>query len=161
MHTHGHNTHTHTHMRTHTHTHAQKGTAKQRMLTQSSCVWRGWYRLVFSLHSSLTLTHSLASTLSQTCWTAAFAWRCHSSPCGSDVRRKKKTKNLKALIRNAFISSKGSLFLFFHLSTSSVAVSQLFDIFPEENVLSCNKPVVSRSSPHLTLLFPPPFFPNQ
>lgn len=72
-----------------------------------------------------------------------------------------KKKSLKALIRNAFISSKGSLFLFFHLSTSSVAVSQLFDIFPEENVLSCNKPVVSRSSPHLTLLFPPPFFPNQ
>lgn len=86
--------HTHIHMRAHMHTHtrahAQKGKAKQRMLTQSGCVWRGWYRLVFSLHSSLTLTHSLASTLSQTCWTAAFAWRCHSSPCGSDVRRKKK-----------------------------------------------------------------------
>lgn len=85
-------THTHAHAHnTHTHTH-RKARQKQRMLTQSSCVWRGWYRLVFSLHSSLTLTHSLASTLSQTCWIAAFAWRCHSSPCGSDVRRKNKTK---------------------------------------------------------------------
>lgn len=58
------------------------------MLTQSASVCKGWRRLVFSLRSSLTLTHSLASTLSQTCWTAAFAWRCHSSFCRSDDGRK-------------------------------------------------------------------------
>lgn len=58
------------------------------MLTQSASVCKGWRRLVFSLRSSLTLTHSLASTLSQTCWTAAFAWRCHSSLCRSDDGRK-------------------------------------------------------------------------
>lgn len=51
---------------------------------------------------------------------------------------KGKKKSLEILLGNAFVS-----FLFFHLCTSSVAVSQLFDIFPEENVLCFNEPVAS------------------
>lgn len=79
-------------------------------------VCRGRQRRGFSPRSSLTLTPSLASTLSQTCGTAAFAWRCHSSLCRSyDGRGKKKKekkerigvkrkKSPQAPIGNAFIS---------------------------------------------------------
>lgn len=89
------------HARAQAHRHPARGEAKHLMLTQSASVCRGWQRLVFSRRSSLTLTHSLASTLSQTCGTAAFAWRCHSSLCRSDDRggggdkEKKERKGVK------------------------------------------------------------------
>ena len=68
--------------------------------------------------------------------------------------RRKGREGVKRKSPKAFISSRVSLF--FHLSTSSVAMSQLFDIFPEETVLRFGEPVVRRPSPHLTLRSPPP-----
>lgn len=152
--------------RAHSHTDTQReaGTASDADSERSVC--RGWQRLVFSLRSSLTLTHRLASTLSQTCGTAAFAWRCHSSLCRSydgrgkrkkrkKKKRKKRSEKKKAPRLPSEMPSFLGASLFCHLSTSPVAMSGLLDIFLEENTLLFPEPVVSGSSPHLTLGSPP------
>lgn len=82
---------------------------------------------------------------------------CHSSLCRSDVggekERKRKKKEVKRKSPKPSFLPGSPYFSTFLLPLW--LCHRLFDIFPEETVLCFSEPVVSWSSPHLTLRSPP------